>query len=159
MLQSLSSGEMTPERATTRAALKRAGQSSFPLWLWFLNFKLQVQFVFVVYESVNLWGFVFTDEVPWDTTIPTIIRKYSLVEVEGPVFEAYALVVMGMFAVLYIFLVVDAVLVPPIAEQAFAKEFKQLLQSLTSFSQLRKVLKLRTLKALAYQVCALTLRP
>jgi hypothetical protein len=86
-------------------------QSAFPLWLWFLNFKLQVHFFFLVYESVNLWGFVFTNEVPWDSRVPEYIRKYSLVEVEGAGFQRYAMVVMGVFIVLYLFLLVDALLV------------------------------------------------
>jgi hypothetical protein len=42
--------------------------------------------------------------------------------------------------------------VPPAAEKRFAKEFKALMQSLTSFNHLRQVLKLRTLKALSYQL-------
>lgn len=65
----------------------------------------------MVYESINLWGFVFTNEVPWDSRVPEYIRKYSLVEVEGPLFERYTMAVMGVFIVLYLFLLVDGLLV------------------------------------------------
>jgi hypothetical protein len=55
--------------------------------------------------------------------------------------------------------------VPPAAEKRFAKQFKLLMQSLDSFNKLRRLLSLRTLKALSYQllvgvqVCHAACRP
>jgi hypothetical protein len=97
------------------------GENNFPYWLIFLRLKREIGVLFLIYESINLWAFVFIEAVPWPSDYPSLIRRWLTMEYDGELYLVAFYTAVTVYGSLFAAMLLDGILVPPEQEIVFEK--------------------------------------